>query len=108
MFDPDPGPHTSGAALVVEDDPIVSRLLVHTLRRRGLIVHHAGDGQRAAALLEELPPPSIVLLDLMLPYLNGFELIHRIRSTSGWRNVPIIVLTSMSQERSVGGARARV
>jgi DNA-binding response OmpR family regulator len=87
--------------LVAEDDPIVAKLLSHTLTRRGFTVHHASDGQQAAQLLQSLAPPRLVLLDLMLPYLSGFELIGQIRAMPAWRTVPIIVLTSMSQEGSV-------
>ena len=89
------------AILVVEDDPIVSGLLVHTLSRRGYAVHLASDGRRAAEMLDAMPPPSLVLLDVMLPYMDGFELIHRIRAKAGWRAVPIIMLTSKSEERSI-------
>lgn len=89
------------AILVVEDDLIVSGLLVHTLTRRGFTVHLASDGRRAAELLEALPPPSLVLLDVMLPYMDGFELIQRIRAKVDWREVPIIMLTSKSQESSI-------
>lgn len=89
------------AILVVEDDLIVSGLLVHTLTRRGFAVHLASDGRRAAELLEALPPPSLVLLDVMLPYMDGFELIQRIRAKVDWREVPIIMLTSKSQESSI-------
>jgi len=96
-----PAPETGPTVLVIEDDPIVSRLLSHTLTRRGFIVEIAADGQRAAELLKAMPPPAVVLLDVMLPYYNGFELIQLIRATNEWRHVPIIILTSMSQERSV-------
>ena len=87
--------------LVAEDDPIVAKLLNHTLSRRGFTVHHAADGQEAARLVEAMLPPRLALLDLMLPYINGFELITQIRSLPAWSEVPIIVLTSLSQEGSV-------
>ena len=87
--------------LVAEDDPIVAKLLNHTLARRGFNVHHASDGQQASKLIQAMPPPRLALLDLMLPYLSGFELIAEIRAMVCWAEVPIIVLTSMSQEGSV-------
>ena len=86
--------------LVAEDDPIVAKLLNHTLSRRGFNVHHASDGQQASLLIHAMPPPRLALLDLMFPYLSGFQLIAQIRALP-WRKVPIIVLTSMSQEASV-------
>ena len=87
--------------LVAEDDPIVAKLLNHTLSRRGFTVHHAPDGQAAAQLVDSMAPPRLVLLDLLLPYISGFELITQIRSMPAWGEVPIIVLTSLSQEGSV-------
>jgi DNA-binding response OmpR family regulator len=86
---------------VVEDDVIVSGLLDHALTRRGFLVHIAADGRQAMELLESLAPPQAVLLDVMLPFVDGFELIRRVRGQPGWANVPIIMLTSKSQERSI-------
>jgi two-component system alkaline phosphatase synthesis response regulator PhoP len=89
------------AILVIEDDQIVSGLLDHTLTRRGYSVRVAADGRQASELLDTLDPPQLVLLDVMLPYVDGFELIGRIRATKGWAGVPIIMLTSKSQERVI-------
>ncbi len=86
--------------LVAEDDPIVAKLLSHTLTRRGFNVHHALDGRQASRLVQSMAPPRLALLDLMLPYVSGFELITQIRAMPLWSEVPIIVLTSMSQEGS--------
>ena len=87
--------------LVIEDDPVVSRLVEHLLVRRGFVVHVATDGLQAQALLKTLPRPAVVVMDVMLPYVSGFELISEIRQTPGWDNVPVIMLTSKSQERDV-------
>lgn len=85
---------------VVEDERVMAHLLQHLLERGGFEVCAAGDGQQALALLDE-PPPALLLLDIMLPYVDGFELIARARRRPGWEDVPIIVLTSKSQERDV-------
>ncbi len=100
MTHPLPAPE-SADILVAEDDPIVAKLLSHTLTRRGFTVHHASDGQQAVQLLQSMAPPRLVLLDVMLPHFSGFELIAQIRAIPAWRAVPIIMLTSMSQEGSV-------
>jgi len=92
---------TPPVILVVEDDAIVGTLLEHTLARRGFVVHRAADGRRALELIESLAPPQLVLLDVMLPYVDGFSLITKIRTSSAWRDVPIVMLTSKSQEQSV-------
>ena len=87
--------------LVIEDDPVVSRLVEHLLIRRGFAVHVAPDGLQAQHLLKTLPRPAVVVMDVMLPYVSGFELIAEIRQTPGWNDVPVIMLTSKSQERDV-------
>lgn len=87
--------------LIVEDDQIIASLLDHLLKRRGFETHLAGDGQKALALLESLAPPELVMLDIMLPFVDGFELIQRIRAKAGWQDIPIIMLTSKAQERNV-------
>jgi len=89
-------------ALVVEDDQIVVMLLEHMLSRRGFRVQIARDGRQASDFVEtSLTPPALVLLDVMLPYLDGFELIRKIRQRGAWNDVPIIMLTSKSQEQNI-------
>ena len=92
---------SSPRALVVEDDPVISHLIEHLLRRRGFAVEVAADGQQADALFDTLPPPAVVILDVMLPFVDGFTLMERLRRTQGWANVPVIMLTSKSQESYV-------
>jgi DNA-binding response OmpR family regulator len=52
-------------------------------------------------MLTSVPRPAVVVMDVMLPYVSGFELITQIRRTSGWERVPVIVLTSKSHEADV-------
>ncbi len=87
--------------LVIEDDPVVSRLVEHLLLRRGFAVHIATDGLQAQNLLKTLPRPAVIVMDVMLPYVSGFELIAEIRKTPGLDGVPVVMLTSKSQERDV-------
>ena len=88
--------------VVVEDDQIVVTLLEHMLSRRGFGVRVALDGRQATDFMKTLPaPPDLVLLDVMLPYFDGFELIRKIRAHSTWGEVPIIMLTAKSQEQNI-------
>jgi len=86
--------------LVVEDDRVIATLLRHLLERRGYAVEVAADGRAALDRLAG-DPPGLVVLDVMLPFVDGFEVIERIRGTEGWRDVPIVMLTVRSQERYV-------
>jgi DNA-binding response OmpR family regulator len=87
--------------LLIEDDLVVSRLVTHLLTRRGYTVQHAADGLRAVEILGTGRKPAVVVLDVMLPYVNGFELMSRIRSTAGWQDVPVLILTSKSNESDI-------
>ena len=93
---------TEPTAVIVEDDQIIVTLLEHLLSRHGFDVRIATDGRQATDLIDTLPsPPALVLLDVMLPYLDGFELIKRIREHATWNQVPIITLTAKSQEHNI-------
>lgn len=90
------------AAVVVEDDQVIVMLLQHLLSRRGFGVQVATDGRQAVDFLETFPqPPNLVLLDVMLPYIDGFEIIKMIREHRTWNSVPIVMLTSKSQEQNI-------
>jgi two-component system, OmpR family, alkaline phosphatase synthesis response regulator PhoP len=88
--------------MVVEDDQIISALLKHMLARRGFEVHLATDGRQASTMVEDLTvPPGLVMLDVMLPFVDGYDLITLIRSKETWKDVPIIMLTSKAQEQNI-------
>ncbi|HQU83329.1 MAG TPA: response regulator [Pyrinomonadaceae bacterium] len=88
----------NNSVMIVEDDRIVARLLSHTLSQRGFDVQVADNGRSAIESLDQIQPADLVLLDIMLPYADGFEVLSQIRSRKGWENVPIIMLTSKTQE----------
>lgn len=88
-------------AVVVEDDQIIATIVEHLLSRRGFTVAIARDGRQALALMETMPKPSLVVLDVMLPYVDGFELIRRIRTHATWSEVPVVMLTAKSQEHNI-------
>ena len=89
----------AAAALVVEDDPQIAHILRFILGREGYEVHHAADGRTAETLIATLAPPAIITLDTMLPHTDGYQLLKRIRSTPAWESVPVILLTTRSQEK---------
>ncbi len=93
--------NSSYTIMVVEDNEDVAYLLKFMLSREGFNVLSAEDGRQAMALLVGEEPPDLVLLDIMMPYLNGFQLLEKIKNTSGWKEVPVVMLTSKSQESDV-------
>jgi len=80
--------------LVVDDEPIVREVVVSYLEREGYRTLEAADGERARRLVEEASP-SLVVLDVMLPRIDGLELCRWIRSRS---DLPVILLTARGEE----------
>ena len=89
------------SVLVVEDDDHIAYLLRFMLEREGFTVTVVTDGFKARDFIESNPPPSLVLLDVMLPFLDGFTLVTLIREKADWKTVPILMLTSKSRENDI-------
>ena len=77
--------------MVVEDDAINREALTRILNKGGWKVIEAIDGPSAFELLKENKTPGMILLDLVLPEMNGFEFITRLRQNQEWKNIPIII-----------------
>ena len=88
-------------ALVVEDDEHIAYLLDFMLRRAGYDVLVAGNGRDAQSIIENVPPVDVILLDLMLPYISGYQLIEEVREIHNWQHVPIVVLSGKVLEQDV-------
>lgn len=86
--------------LLIEDDVDVVFLVRFILEREGYQVKVAGDGRAAAERLAE-PPPSLLLLDIMLPFVDGFQLLSQVRAQAAWAGVPIVMLSAKAHERDV-------
>ena len=76
-----PGVPPKGRVLVVDDDVALAEMLSIVLRNEGLEVSHVADGSRAVAAFRDTRP-DLVLLDVMLPGLDGMEICRRIRAVS--------------------------
>ncbi len=86
-------PSSKAKVLIVEDDPVVARLYRGQLENGGFAVDVATDGQAGFARLCSVQPQA-VLLDLMLPRLNGVDLLKKIRAQPDFRRLPVVVLTN--------------
>jgi len=82
--------------LVVEDDPIIRQTVDYALRRAGFATRTSADGIEALQMARETPP-DLILLDLMLPGIDGFEFAHEIRKTDA--DVAIVMVTALGEER---------
>lgn len=94
-------PAATREAVVVEDDEDIGRLLKFILEREGFRVTLYPDGRAASARLETQELPSLVVLDVMLPYVNGHQLLGIIRGSAAWKSVPVLMLTAKSGESDI-------
>src|SRR5262249_59481045 len=89
--------YSSGASarrvLVVDDDPDLRQRLRELLEKEGLEVDEAGDGRAALARLDE-QWPGLILLDLLMPGMDGFEFLGELQQRQTGRSVPVVVLTA--------------
>jgi DNA-binding response OmpR family regulator len=90
----------AGVVLIVEDDPDIAENLRYNLERDGLKTRVAETGEKGltAALDSQTGPPALIILDIMLPGMNGTELCRRLRREPATRRTPIIMLTARTSE----------
>ena len=81
------------SVLVVDDDPAVRESSRNSLEKNGCVVIEAEHGKRALLLLEE-KVPDLILLDLLMPEMDGFEFLDRVRGNPNWRTIPVVVMTA--------------
>jgi signal transduction histidine kinase len=86
--------------LIVDDDPTAREALVATLEGEGYDLQLAKDGIQALRMLKQLQP-DLILLDVMMPAMDGFEVCRRIRATPSHAEVPIILLTALDDRDSL-------
>ena len=99
MIDDIVGGVDSPVALVVDDDRAVVKVLSETLRRKGFAVVAAYNGLEAVAALGKRIP-DIIVTDLRMPKMDGYELIQRVKTTPEWVEIPILVMTAHRLDRS--------
>jgi CheY-like chemotaxis protein len=90
--------------LLVEDDNYLRDAVQDCLEQRGFNVIPAGSGKQALDFLalDGGSPPDLMILDLMLPLVTGWQVLDAIRSDPRFAGLPVLVLTGVSQDRPVG------
>jgi PAS domain S-box-containing protein len=92
----------SASVLLVEDDEATRQVIRRTLTKEGWTVAEAENGKVGLERLQQ-QRPGVILLDLMMPEMDGFQFLSRVSSNEEWANIPVVVLTSMDlspEERS--------
>ena len=88
-------------ALVVEDNEHVAYMLEFILERAGYEVLIARHGKEAQAIISDHADIDVVVLDLMLPYVSGFQLLSEMRADPEWQHVPVLVLSGKVLEEDI-------
>jgi len=83
-----------GPVLIVEDDGSARDMLRQIVEKMSLSAAEAVDGRQALDWLGAHPEPALILLDLMMPEMDGFEVLDTLATHPGWRDIPVIVLTA--------------
>jgi CheY-like chemotaxis protein len=83
-----------GPVLIVEDDPGAREMIRQTIAKLSLSAAEASDGRQALTWLGAHAPPAMILLDLMMPEMDGFEVLDALATHEQWREIPVIVITA--------------
>jgi len=86
--------------LLVEDDVFMLELLSEKLRKSGFDVSVATNGEECLKILESLKP-DLVLLDVVMPKLDGFDVLRRIKSSQDSSSVPVVILSNLGQKEEI-------
>lgn len=92
--------------LICDDDPLLIELISFRLKAKGFDVITASDGEEALAKLASAQP-SLIVLDAMMPRLDGFEVLSRMKSDDAVSHIPVIMLTARKGEKDIVSALQR-
>jgi CheY-like chemotaxis protein len=82
---------------IAEDDPLMSRMYERAFRLGGHEITMAADGEEALATLEKMDPkPEVILLDIMMPKMSGFDVLRKVKEDQNLKNIPVILLTNLA------------
>jgi len=87
--------------MVAEDDRDMSHVLDFLLTREGFSVRLARDGREALQAIAEEDPCDVVVLDVMMPFASGIQVVRTLRQTPGWSDVPVIMVSGKGAESDV-------
>ena len=90
--------------ILAEDDKFLRSIFQKRLEEGGYIVRPASDGQEAIDMLKKAVP-DLVLLDLIMPRKNGFEVLQEMRADGKLKSVPVVILSNLSQDKDMDQAK---
>ncbi len=90
--------------LIVEDDQLIFSILSRELSDAGFEVANAFDGEQAVTVTKEVQP-DLVLLDILLPRKNGFEVLQTLKSDASVSKIPVVILSNLGQPEDIQKGR---
>ena len=90
--------------MVIEDDRFLSSLIKARLEKEGFVVLQAFDGEEAIQALKS-ERPNLIILDLIMPKITGFEVLQNISITPGFEKIPVVILSNLAQDSDIEKAR---
>lgn len=94
------------SVLLVEDDDFIRQEVSEALQDEGYKVSTAAHGKEALALLAEGQKPSVVLLDLMMPVMNGWEFLKAFKKEDSYAGIPVVILSAFADRATIIGGDA--
>lgn len=92
--------------LIIEDDPLMSRMYQKIFSFEGYAVELAGDGEEGLAKVRTVNP-TLILLDIMMPKLNGLEVLDRLKADPELKAIPVVILTNLAGQQDAETALAK-
>jgi CheY-like chemotaxis protein len=89
--------------LVIDDEPIIRQLFQKVLEHEGHIILTAGNGREALEVMRQ-QVPDLILLDLMMPVMDGISFLRLLRRHIDWSEVPVVVMSAMADRHNISNA----
>ena len=86
--------------LLIEDDPFLQSMYANKFELEGFLVVVAEDGQKGLRLAEK-EEPDIILLDILLPQMDGYEVLQNLKANNKTKDIPVLLLTNLSQRNDI-------
>jgi len=91
-------PNINKKILIVEDDMFLRDIYIRVFEKAGYTVISAEDGEQALSIAASHPDASIMMLDIMIPKINGIDVLRRLKSQENTKQIPVVLLTNLGEE----------
>ena len=89
---------------LIEDDPLIAEMYTTKFTKEGFAIQHAVDGAAGLELVKKIQP-DIILLDIIMPKMDGFQVLKQLRDDAAFAKTPVVMLTNLGQEEDVQKGR---